>query len=399
MHSEARQNYNQHFSEEKYQTFLAKLNARFHKKIDFRVAETPIFIPKSFKSRLIAASEDVLKVICADNFKALTANSIPSKENVPNEDNHPTFLTIDFAVCKDESGEFIPQLIEMQGFPSLYGFQDMVSHEFREVFGIQDNFSHLFDDLDSDKYFDIISKVILGSHKPENVVLLEIEPHRQKTWVDFYYTREKIGIEPICISEVIREGNKLYYFHNGQKLPIHRIYNRVIFDELEKRSDLERKFNLTEPVEVEWAGHPNWFFRMSKYTVPFVDSIYVPKTYFLDQIPEIPQDLENYVLKPLFSFAGAGVKFDVQRADIEQIPLSERHNFILQKKVQYAEALHDNQGEPIKAEIRMMFVWERGAEKPHLVTGLGRLSKGKMIGVDFNKDKTWVGGTAVFFER
>jgi hypothetical protein len=394
-----RQQYNEQFTEEKYQAMLAKLNQRYQKKIDFRIAETPIFVSKLLKKRLVEGCEHILKVIAADNFKSLTSHAIPPHQWVPNEDAHPTFLTIDFAVCQDEQGDWLPQLIEMQGFPSLYGFQNLIATEFRQHFEISDTVSHLFGDLSEEDYFALLKRVILGKHAPENVILLEIEPHRQKTWVDFYYTREKLGIEPVCISEVIREGNKLYYFHNGQKTPIYRIYNRLIFDEFEKRTDLARQFNLTEEVEVEWAGHPNWFFRMSKYTVPFIDSPYAPKTQFLHQVAEIPQDLENYVLKPLFSFAGAGVKFDVKPEDITQIPDNERPHFILQKKVQYASALHDHEGEPIKAEIRMMYIWEAGQAQAQLVTGLGRLSKGKMIGVDFNKDKTWVGGTAVFFEK
>lgn len=393
-----RQAYNAQFTEEKYQRFLAAMNDVFDYEIPFRIAETPIFVPKSFKSQLLQACEEILTVIQGENFKEITARAIPPHQNVPHEDEKPTFLTIDFAVCKDAQGEWLPQLIEMQGFPSLYGYQDFSARHYRQYFEISDTVSHFLDGFDKNSYDALFKQVILGNHPPENVILLEIEPHKQKTRIDFLITEQTTGIKAVCISEIIKEGKQLFYLNEGQKTPIYRIYNRLIFDELEQRTDLKLQFKMTDDVDVEWAGHPNWFFRMSKFTMPFVDSVFVPKTYFLNELAEIPQDLENYVLKPLFSFAGAGVKFDVTMEDIAQIPENQKSNFILQRKVQYATALHDTQGEPIKTEIRMMFLQAQDQANPQLVMGLGRLSKGKMIGVDFNKDKTWVGGTAIFFE-
>ncbi len=399
MKEEIRKAYNQAFTPEKYQEFLSYLDNLYSQKIAFRVAETPVFVPKQLKNRLIEAGEEIVDVIMRPDFKEITRPAVPAHQNVPNEDNYSVMLTIDFAVCKDETGQLIPQLIEMQGFPSLYGFQDDISNAFRKFFAIPDNFSHLFSGLNSEKYVALLKNVILGDQKPENVILLEIEPHKQKTNVDFYSMEKKIGIKPICITDILVEGRNLFYMLNGTKTKINRIYNRVIFDELEKRTDLKLQFNMLNDVDVEWAGHPNWFFRISKYTLPFINSKYVPKTYFLNEIREIPRDLENYVLKPLFSFAGAGVKFDVKVEDITQIPQEERQNFILQKKVKYIDALVCPDNEPIKVEIRMMYLWEKGKERPTLVTNLARLSKGVMIGVDFNKNRTWVGGTANFFEQ
>jgi len=399
MQKNNRQKYNAEFSEEKYQAFLEDLASTYNEKIDFRVAETPLFVSKQLKERLIEACEDIIKVIAADNFKELTDKAIPAHQFVPHEDAYPQFLTIDFAVCKDNEGELMPQLIEMQGFPSLYGFQILAAKTFQKHFSIPEDFTPFLNNFDESQYYGLLKRVILGKYQPENVILLEIEPHKQKTRIDFYCTRDKVGIEPICISDIIKEGRQLFYMLNGKKTPIYRIYNRLIFDEFEKRDDLVRQFNMIDDVDVEWAGHPNWFFRMSKYTVPFVHSKYVPSTHFLNELKEIPTDLENYVLKPLFSFAGAGVKFNVVPDDITQIPENQRHSYVLQRKVQYTSALHDHHDEPIKAEIRMLLLWEENTPKPIFVAGLGRLSKGVMIGVDFNKDKTWVGGTAIFFEK
>lgn len=238
---------------------------------------------------------------------------------------------------------------------------------------------------------------MLGGHDAEHVVLLEIEPMKQNTAVDFLISQQMTGVAPVDIADVKREGRKLYYLKNGQKILIERIYNRVIFDELIKRKDLQLQFNLTEDVEVEWAGHPNWFFRISKFTMPFLKSPFVPECKFLSDYQSFPADLENYVLKPLFSFSGAGVIFHVKQSDLESIPVSERENFLLQRKIQYEPVIQAPDG-LVKTEIRLLFVWEENKPRPVLVTNLARLSRGEMIGVKFNKDKTWVGGSVCFFE-
>ena len=391
-----RQRYNAAFSEERYHAFLDDLDSHYHK-ILFRVAETPVFIPADLKAKLLQACDDILAIICQPNFKALTDRAVPPHQHVPGTTGHTQFLAIDFAVCKNEAGELMPQLIELQGFPSLYGFQNYLAGMFRKHFDIPDDVTHLFGNLDETGYLDALREVILGSHSPENVILLEIEPEKQKTNIDFYVTQDKIGIQPVCISKIMKEGRQLFYEKEGRKIPVYRIYNRIIFDELERRPDLKPGFQLTDDVAVEWAGHPDWFFRISKFTLPLIKSPFVPDTFFLNEITQIPEDLENYVLKPLYSFAGAGVKFDVQKTDIEQI--TDPQNYILQRKVHYAPIIEATDGGFVKAELRMLFVWKEGDTKPLLLTNLARLSRGVMIGVDFNKDKTWVGGTVGFFEK
>jgi hypothetical protein len=236
----------------------------------------------------------------------------------------------------------------------------------------------------------------VGNHHPENVILLEWKPYQQKTIIDFLCTRDYVGVEPVCLTELKAEGNKLFYHKAGKKIQVLRIYNRIIFDELKSvAGDTQGLVDLTQPYEVEWLPHPNWFYRISKYTLPFIRHPYVPETYFLNELKMLPDDLSRFVLKPLFSFAGQGVKIDVTLEDIESIQHPE--NYILQRKVDYA-AVIETPDEPAKVEIRLMYVWPEGAERPHLATNLTRLSKGKMIGVRYNKDREWVGGTVSFFE-
>jgi hypothetical protein len=238
---------------------------------------------------------------------------------------------------------------------------------------------------------------MLGKHTPEEVILLEWKPYEQKTRIDFYCTREYAGIEPVCISELMAEGNALYYMKHDRKIRIKRIYNRVIFDELKQAvPDMSGLVDLTRPYDVEWMPHPNWFYRISKFTLPFLQHPYVPETHFLHTLKTLPEDLSQFVLKPLFSFAGQGVKIDVTKEDIDQI--ADPEMYILQRKVVYA-AVIETPDEPAKAEIRLMYVWPEGDERPHLATNLTRLSKGKMVGVRYNQNREWVGGAVSFFEQ
>ncbi|MBS1557358.1 MAG: hypothetical protein JST69_01420 [Bacteroidetes bacterium] len=396
MISSARTRYNASFSDKKYLHFLSDLNQSLQTTIPFRVAESPVFVSRDLKQKLMAASDQIIDFLVRDDFKKQTDRAIPQKLNVPNETRHTLFLALDFAVVKNQAGELAPNLIEMQGFPSLFGWQDFLADKYREHFSIPENYTNHFH-LSNEAYRATLKKNLLNGHDPENVVLLEIEPLKQNTAVDFILTDKITGVAPVDIASVEREGRFLFYRKNGKKIPIKRIYNRVIFDELVKRTDLHLHFNLTENVEVEWAGHPNWFFRISKFTMPFIKSPFIPECKFLSDYPSFPADLENYVLKPLFSFSGAGVIFHVTLPDLESIPVSERKNFLLQRKIQYEPVIQAPDGF-VKTEIRLLFIWEEDQPRPVLVTNLARLSRGEMIGVKFNKDKTWVGGSVCFFE-
>jgi hypothetical protein len=251
--------------------------------------------------------------------------------------------------------------------------------------------------LDHDSYLKLIEEVICNNHPKENVILLEIEPEKQNTKIDFYYCKRDIGIPIVCVTELTQKGKKLFYTNDkGIEIEVKRIYNRVIFDELDLRTDLQLNFDFSADLEVEWAGHPNWFFRISKFILPYLKGKYFIETTLLSDLKEIPTDLENYVLKPLFSFSGSGVIFHVKKEDIEAV--TEKDLYILQKKVNYIPIIQSPDGK-VKAEVRLLAVWKKDAPSPTIVTNLVRLSRGEMIGVKFNKDKDWVGGTVGMFER
>ncbi|MBS1657727.1 MAG: hypothetical protein JST18_06480 [Bacteroidetes bacterium] len=392
-----RDRYNADFTEEKYKSFLEDLNREAGYHIDFRIAESPIFVPRDFRNKLLEAAGEILSTVTAPEYFSRSDAAIPPKLRVPNEHARPTTIAIDLAVCKNEAGELLPQLIEMQAFPSLFCYQHWMAGMYRRHFTVPDEVTHLLSGLTESSYINLLKKWIIADEDPEQVVLMEIEPEKQKTRVDFELTKQYLGIEYVCVSKVIREGEKLFYKKDGKKIPIRRIYNRVIFDEFLKRTDLSCQFHLTEDVNVDWVSHPNWFFRISKFSLPFINSRYVPGTYFLNELKEIPTDLENYVLKPLFSFAGAGVHFDVTKEIVDGI--KDRSNYILQRKVNYEPVLRAADEGMVKTEIRLLFLWLRDDKQPKPVISVIRLSRGKMIGVDFNKNKTWVGGSVGFFEE
>lgn len=390
-----RQKYNQQFTEEKYKTFIAKLQNGYPE-IPFRVAETPVFIPKALKEKLIAAGEEIINLIKQPNFKELTQKSIPVNWNVPNENEQPHFLTFDFGICKNEAGELVPMLIEMQGFPSLYGFQHHLAKTFQASFEIDGSVNHFLNGFNEEAYIKLLKEVIIGSYQPEEVALMDVDAPNQKTAIDFFVTQKMLGIKILALEDIKKAGKQLFYEEDGKKIRLKRIYNRLIFDEVAENIEIfKNSFDPREELDVEWVTHPNWFYRISKYTMPFLKSEFVPETRFLNELNTIPKDLENYVLKPLFSFAGMGVIIDVSETDITNIKDSE--NWILQRKVNYEPAVQAPDG-GVKAEVRMMYLWPDGGE-PQLCINLARLSKGKMIGVRYNADFDWVGGTVGFMEE
>jgi hypothetical protein len=390
-----RQAFNTNFRQDTYQAMLEDISTQFDHRTPFRIAETPVFLPDYLVKQLQEACEELVDVIVRPDFKEKSERALLTGQTVPNETDHPTFLQFDFGICDDGQGGFHPQLIEAQGFPSLYFFQDALSKTFRKHYDIPSGYTHLFDGLDSEAYVERLRRSIVGDSNPENVILLEVEPEKQTTAIDFIATERAIGVRPICISKLIKEGEDLYYEKDGRKIGVEKIYNRVIFDELIKRDDLPRQFYLTEGTSAQWIGHPNWFFRISKHTLPLLRSKYVPRSFYLNELETPPPDLENYVLKPLFSFAGTGVIINLNRFDVDSI--KDPENYILQRKVSYAPVIETPSG-PAKCEVRIMLLWEPGTERPHLINNLIRISKGEMVGVRYNKDKDWVGGSVGFFD-
>lgn len=391
-----RELFNAQFTDKKYQEFKDDIASDFDYAPTFRLGETPFFISNELKKQLTEGCNEVIALIQKDDFKELTNKALELNIKVPNEDEHTTFLAIDFGIC-EEDGVVIPKLIEVQGFPTLYNYQINLYKKFRKHYPFLNELTPFINNINTKEYLEILKEVICNHHPEENVILLEIEPEKQNTQIDFLYCHKDIGIPVVCVTDVVKKGNQLFYKNiNGDLVLVKRIYNRVIFDELNSRTDLKLNFSFSDDLDVEWAGHPNWFFRISKFILPFLKGNYFIETTLLSDLAVIPEDLENYVLKPLFSFSGSGVIFHVKKEDIEAVV--EKELYILQKKVNYIPIVQSPDGK-VKAEVRVLCTWKKNDVAPTLLCNLVRLSRGEMIGVKFNKDKDWVGGTMGLFER
>ncbi|AZB33077.1 MULTISPECIES: hypothetical protein [Chryseobacterium] len=386
-----RKQFNEAFSDEKYKELKEILKQKGGIEPGFRISESPIFLTKEFENKLIDASESIISQIKTLPAETLQ-KAIPENCRVPNDTDQPHFFTIDFGVCKNKNGDIEPQLIELQAFPSLYAFQKTYEDTFCEVYPFLSNIRNTMPHEDFKQY---LKDLIVGDENPENVILLEIFPEKQKTAIDFALTEQLLGIKTVCLTKVKKKGKKLYYENNGQLVEIKRIYNRVIFDELDRIPDLETAFDFREEVDVKWITHPNWFFKISKFLLPLLKHQFVPKSYFLHEFPE-DENLENFVLKPLFSFAGSGVNLNPTKEITDAI--EDKENYILQRKVTYEPVFEDINGEFSKAEIRLLYIWRENDERPILLENLGRMTKAAMVNVDFNKkDAIWIGSSNAFF--
>ena len=386
-----RKQFNQEFSQEKYQQLKYILKQKGGIEPTFRISESPLFLTKAFEAKLLDASESIISQIKALPAETLQ-KAIPDNCRVPNDTDQPHFFTIDFGICKSENGDIEPQLIELQAFPSLYAFQKVFEETFCEVYPF---LSEIRNPMPHETFKNYLKELIVGDENPENVVLLEIFPEKQKTAIDFALTEQLLGIKTVCLTQVKKEDKKLYYEHGCQLIQIKRIYNRVIFDELDRIPDLKTEFDFREEAEVEWVTHPNWFFKISKFLLPLLKHQFVPKSYFLHEFPE-NENLDNFVLKPLFSFAGSGVNLNPTKEITDAI--DDKENYILQRKVTYEPIFEDINGEFSKAEIRLLYIWKESDERPVLLENLGRMTKAAMVNVDFNKkDAIWIGSSNAFF--
>jgi hypothetical protein len=395
MHPELRARFNADFTPEKYAALLHCVNKTEKWPADFRISETPIFLTQAFTDDVTRGANAIIDATRMPEFVKQAASAVPKALEVPNESDHPNFLVVDFAIC-EEKNRLVPRLIELQAFPSLFGFQLLLLDCIRKAYPvIPRNWTSSFGGIKDDEYLQLLRRTIIADSAPENVVLLEIEPEKQKTRIDFAATETLLDIRPVCVTKIKKRGRQLFYDRDGSDVQIERIYNRVIFDELVKRPDLNLLFQFQDDLDVTWVGHPNWYFRISKHSLPFLKTEHTSPTFFADDFPA-NENIGDYVLKPLYSFAGHGVDMEPTRQKIAA--LENPGEWILQKKVDYAPFVVTVNGKKSKAEIRMMFVWPDNDRNPTLVNNLVRMSQGKMMGVDFNVDKTWVGASIALHE-
>jgi len=390
-----RAQFNADFTPEKYAALVHCVNGTEKWPAEFRISETPIFLTREFTDEVTRAANQIVAATRTPEFAKHAASAIPEGFEVPIESKHPNFHVVDFAICA-EGGRLVPRLIELQAFPSLFGFQLLLLGCIRKAYPvIPRNWTSSFGGIKDEAYLDLLRRTIIADSPPESVILLEIDPEKQKTRVDFAATERLLGVRPVCVTKVKKHSRQLFYDRDGREVRIERIYNRVIFDELSQRPDLKLAFGFQDDLDVTWVGHPNWYFRISKHSLPFLKTEHTSPAFLADEF-SADENINDHVLKPLYSFAGHGVDMEPTREKIAA--LENPHEWILQKKIEYAPFVPTVDGQKSKAEIRMMFVWPDEDPDPTLVNNVVRMSQGKMMGVDYNIDKTWVGATIALHE-
>jgi hypothetical protein len=418
--TELRNRFNRSFTSQRYESLLAWLKDRCGVPVEFRVAETPIFVPLALLEEMAEAGAELARALIGrPDYMAAAMQAIPPAYRVARDTDHPHFLTADFALIRDSRGGLAPRLVEIQAFPSVYGYQAILGAGYQKIFELDSDLGMFLGGLSEDEYWNLLRTTILGNHAPENVVLTEVDPKHQKTRPDFEVTAQRLGISIVDITTLKPVGSKLHYCsHDGRLVPIHRIYNRAIVDELIARN-IELPFDLTREWEVEWAGHPNWYFLISKFSLPWLcqppaHHPVVPPAVFLNDFLEgsgrrvledagvrLPRQegsgtvYSDLLLKPLFSFAGRGIQFDPSQAQLESIPGPARSEFLLQQRMSFVPTIETPHG-LTQAEIRILYLWPDGGLLTPVLS-LVRLGRGKMMGVDHNKNQEWVGGSAAFF--
>ena len=385
-----RQEFNASWTEAKYRDFIGRLETRTGATLGFPLSETPCFFPQSLMTSLAQIGVELVDQLLGGEAMAAANAIVPERFNGPGAEALPTFLQVDFGLVRRDDGTIDPKLVELQAFASLYGLQLAMAEAYRDAFALPSSLQLYLGGLDDRSYHTLVGDAIVAGHDPHEVVLMEIQPRQQKTWPDFIITEQKWGVRTIDTNDVLREGRRLYYRRDGRLTQIRRIYNRVIPDELERKK-IQLPFGYGDELEVEWAGHPAWYFRISKYSIPWLTHACVPETHFLDRIDTLPKDRSRYLLKPLFSFAGGGIIFEPTDAQIAAIPRDERKNYILQERINFTPVIETPEG-MAQAEVRIMYVRQGPRFRP--VLPLLRMGRGKMMGVDHNKGLRWVGATA-----
>jgi hypothetical protein len=408
-----RKDFNRRFQVADYQSLVSRLRVRLGCEVGFRIAETPAFVPKDLMHEMCNIGAELTNSLIGNpDYLKASAEAIPMAYRFAGCGKHPHFMTADFGLVREADGRLSPRIVELQAFPSVFGYQTVLCDEYRHVYHLDSSLDFLLGDLSDEAFWALMGRVILNGHDPKNVVLTEVDPWHQKTLADFLVTADRLKIQIIDIAQLVPVGNKLHYRDaDGALVPIHRIYNRAIVDELIAKK-IELPFDCTQPLDVEWAGHPNWYFHVSKFSLPYLDHPAVPPAVFLNDwlagrnrerlnagevdTPEGPR-YEQLLLKPLFSFAGKGIQFSPTLAELEAIPEESRGEYLLQQRVAFEPVIDTPHG-MTQAEIRILYVWPDGGDL-QAVLSLVRLGRGKMMGVDHNRNLEWVGSSAAFFPR
>ncbi len=399
--------FNTRFRPEDYRRLLDHLSDVTHTRIGFRVAETPIFLPVDLLSSMAHIGIEITHSLLSNpDYLAASAAVIPERSRIPGETPHPHFMTADFGLVRSADGSMKPMLVELQAFPSIHAFVSLLAEAYRDTYNLDPSLRCFLGGHTESTFSGTLTQIILNNHDPENVVLLEIDPERQKTLADFRLTAGRLGIRILDVRNLIPDNHshRLFYRNGHRLVPIHRIYNRIVPEELASKiaqNQLQLPFDLREPFNVEWIGHPNWYYRLSKFALPWLRHPSVPPAVFLDQWLNgsghdlLPDDLSNLVLKPLFSFGGQDIRFHPALSDLKSIPPTQRPGYLLQKKMDFLRCIETPCG-PTQPEIRILYLWPDSGQISPVLT-LVRMGRKAMMGITQNQALDWAGASVAFF--
>jgi len=393
MRPDLQQELNARVTSDSYENFKKDFNAWLGMEIEYRVAEVPIIVSHDFRKQLEQAAIEIISQCNSPEILAQSDKTLHERYHVRNQNDRPLFSVADFAVCCGEDGSFTPRLIELQGFPSLFGYQFAFGSRMQQHFGLQE-MTPFLSDQDETPYFETLRRAIYADVDPNECALLEVDPETQKTRPDFIALERFIGLQTVNIRNVQKRGRHLVAIENGKEITLKRIFNRAIIDELDDMG-VNLQFSWNDDVDVEWAGHPNWYFRISKFLLPYLKHNSVPRSVFVSDVGNSTLDLNAYVLKPLYSFAGKGVNLQPTIQDLDDIPEDKRSEWVLQEKVVYDACIPTPAG-PNKVEIRIMLVWLPDTTSPLPLMSLVRMGRGQLMGARYNIDP-WTGSSGCLF--
>ena len=291
---------------------------------EFPVSETPCFFERGFIDGLANTGMELIHQLDS-NVAALAAanHAVPDRFHGPNAEALPRFLQVDFGLVRTPGGGVEPKLVELQAFASLYGFQLAMAEAYRDAFGLPASLGIFLDGLDAPALRRAGRQAILGRARSARGRADGNRAAPAEDVARLRVTEPLWGVRAVDTAGGAARGPQLFYQRDGRRVPIRRIYNRVIPDELERKG-VALPFDYRDELDVEWAGHPAWYFRISKFSIPCLRHPSVPRTWFLHELDRLPDDREHYLLKPLFSFAGGGIIFAPTDAQIAAIPAAER---------------------------------------------------------------------------
>jgi hypothetical protein len=394
--------YNAAYAPERFERYARTLRERLGCEAGFRLAETPVFLPPELVERCERAASEIVAQLAEPARLARMRSAVPARFDADGRGNMPQFAVVDFGIERAPSGGLAPRVVELQGFPSLLAFENVQRDAWvgeLEAIMPGTQWSCWHGGLDGASFLALARRAIVGNEDPAEVVLVDRDPNLQKTYCDFAATRLLFGIDACDPRALYLRRGRLYRRDaDGREHNVARIYNRIVGDEFE-RPDFSLAFDLRES-NVTWAPHPAWFWHWSKASMPHLEHPSVPQTRLLSELDAAAErlDLRDYVLKPLFSYAGAGVNVRPTAADVAAIAGADRDRWCLQEKITYAAAFTAPDGEPVKVELRILLV--RPDDAPTLVPAINlcRLSRGEMSGVDYNRDRSWVGSSIGLWE-